>query len=74
MSRVIAPHEVLPGTALHPVSWSWALRRAALGILILASAVGLVAWLTYASIEPTVDGAPSARLDSSGRQTMAAEF
>lgn len=33
----------------------WALRRAALGLLILLVTVTLVAWLFYASIEP--DGA-----------------
>jgi hypothetical protein len=30
----------------------WALRRAALGLLILLTAAGLSAWLLYASIEP----------------------
>ena len=35
----------------------WALRRAALGMLILLVAVTLGAWLFYASIE--MDGPPS---------------
>ena len=35
----------------------WALRRAALGVLILAAAVALGAWLFNASIEP--EGPPS---------------
>jgi hypothetical protein len=35
----------------------WALRRAALGLLILLVAVALGAWLFYASIEP--EGPPS---------------
>jgi hypothetical protein len=30
----------------------WALRRAAMGLLILLAAAGLSAWLLYASIEP----------------------
>jgi len=30
----------------------WALRRAALGLLILLGAAGLGAWLLHASIEP----------------------
>ena len=30
----------------------WALRRAALGLLILFGVAGLAAWLLYASIEP----------------------
>lgn len=30
----------------------WALRRAALGLLILSITTGVVAWLFYASIDP----------------------
>jgi hypothetical protein len=38
----------------------WALRRAALGVLILAVAVGTVAWLFNAGIEPdTTTGGPA---------------
>jgi hypothetical protein len=39
----------------------WALRRAALGLLILLTAAGLSAWLLYASIEPDGAGGPGAR-------------
>jgi hypothetical protein len=35
-----------------PITVGWALKRAALGIAILVVAMGAVAWLTYASIEP----------------------
>ena len=37
---------------LAAVGLAWALRRAALGVLILAVTVGAVAWLFNASIEP----------------------
>jgi len=40
---------------LAPLGLGWALRRAALGVLILVVTVGAVAWLLNASIEP--DGA-----------------
>lgn len=40
------------GAYTRPVTLGWALRRAALGVVILAVAMGAVAWLTYASIDP----------------------
>ena len=47
----------------------WALRRAALGILILAATVTLGAWLLYASIEPEETGAgPQAPSETSSPQ------
>jgi hypothetical protein len=39
----------------------WALRRAALGLLILLTVAGLGAWLLYASIEPDATTGPGAR-------------
>jgi hypothetical protein len=39
----------------------WALRRAALGLLILLTVAGLSAWLLYASIEPDGASGPGAR-------------
>jgi type II secretory pathway component PulL len=33
----------------------WALRRALLGLVILFLAMGSLAWLTYASIDPALD-------------------
>lgn len=33
----------------------WALRRALLGIFILAIGVGSIAWLTHASIDPALE-------------------
>jgi hypothetical protein len=38
----------------------WALRRAALGLLILLAVAWLGAWLLYASIEPDGTTAPGA--------------
>ena len=38
----------------------WALRRAALGLLILLAAAWLGAWLLYASIEPDSATGPGA--------------
>jgi hypothetical protein len=40
------------GAQLRPLTLRSALKRALLGIAILAVAMGSVAWLTYASIEP----------------------
>jgi hypothetical protein len=33
----------------------WALRRALLGLVILAVGIGAMAWLTHASIDPTLE-------------------
>ncbi len=40
------------GAPLRPLTWRSALKRALLGVIILAATMGGVAWLTYASIEP----------------------
>lgn len=37
----------------------WALRRALLGLFILAFGVGSVAWLTHASINPALERTPA---------------
>jgi hypothetical protein len=37
------------------MTWRSALKRAVLGLVILAVTMGGVAWLTYASIEPESD-------------------
>jgi hypothetical protein len=44
------------GASLRPITLGWAVKRALLGIAILVLAMGSVAWLTYASIDPDVDG------------------
>jgi hypothetical protein len=63
MWSMSAPTSV-PGLTLQPrrepqlATLGWALRRAALGLLILLVTSMLVAWLIYAGIEP--DGAATA--------------
>jgi hypothetical protein len=63
-----APTSV-PGLSLEPqpepqlATLGWALRRAALGLLIVLVATMLVAWLFYVSIEP--DGATTGRASQS---------
>jgi hypothetical protein len=50
----------------HPpqlMTLGWALRRAALGLLILLTVAGLSAWLLYASIEQDGTTGPGARSD-----------
>ena len=48
----IQPQNLTP-KALNPISLIWVLKRAALGVIILSLGLGLIAWLTYASIEPS---------------------
>jgi hypothetical protein len=53
-----------PASAQRPpqlMTLGWALRRAALGLLILLTVAGLSAWLLYASIEPDGTTGPGAR-------------
>ena len=44
-----------PQAPSRPITWGWALKRAALGTGILIVAMGVMAWLTYASIDPALD-------------------
>lgn len=46
--------------SLPPVTLGWFLKRTLVGIAILLVAMGSLAWLTYASIEPDQDVAPTA--------------
>jgi hypothetical protein len=45
--------------APHAFDLKWALRRSLLGVLILAIGIGGAAWLTHASIDPTLEAAAS---------------
>ena len=46
-----------PIPALNPMTFSWVMKRALLGVAILFIAFGGIAWLTYATIEHNgVDG------------------
>ena len=46
---------------LRPITLGWALKRALLGIVILVVAMGGVAWLTYASIDPDLEQGDQAK-------------
>jgi hypothetical protein len=43
------------GTFVRPVTLGWFLKRSLIGLAILMIAMGGLAWLTYASIEPVAD-------------------
>jgi hypothetical protein len=43
------------GAPLRPVTLAWVLKRSLVGIAILLVAMGGLAWLTYASIDPALD-------------------
>ena len=45
--------------APHAFDLKWALRRSLLGLLILAIGIGGAAWLSHASIDPTLEAAAS---------------
>lgn len=46
----------VPRVAVRPVTLAWVLKRSMIGIAILLVAMGGLAWLTYASIDPDLDG------------------
>jgi hypothetical protein len=56
MTTITERADAAPGAHLRPVTLGWALKRALLGIAILVLAMGSVAWLTYASIDPNLEG------------------
>lgn len=43
------------GQLVRPVTVGWFLKRSLIGIAILMVAMGSLAWLTYASIDPTAN-------------------
>jgi hypothetical protein len=55
MTSITERADAAPGASLRPVTLGWALKRALLGIAILVLAMGSVAWLTYASIDPNLE-------------------
>ncbi len=55
MTTITERADAAPGAELRPVTLGWALKRALLGIAILVLAMGSVAWLTYASIDPDLE-------------------
>jgi K+-transporting ATPase A subunit len=46
----------LPHVAFQPMTLAWVLKRTALAVAILMVSIGTMAWLTYASIDPSLDG------------------
>jgi len=42
--------------SVRPITLGWVVRRSLIGIAILMFAMGGLAWLTYASIDPDLDG------------------
>lgn len=55
-------HDSLP-----PVTLGWFLKRTIVGIAILIVAMGGLAWLTYASIDPDQEAAVTAPADVPAR-------
>ena len=47
------------GALVRPVTLGWFLKRSLVAVIILVVAMGGLAWLTYASIDPDTDGAPA---------------
>jgi hypothetical protein len=48
--------QTVQGAPLRPVTLGWFLKRSLIGIAILMVTMGGLAWLTYASIDPDLDG------------------
>jgi len=53
--------QAVQGGAVRPITLGWVLRRSLIGIAILMVAMGGLAWLTYASIDPDLDGETGAQ-------------
>ena len=51
--------QAVQGEPLRPVTLRWFLKRSLVGIAILVVAMGALAWLTYASIDPDLDRDPT---------------
>ena len=58
---------------VRPVTLGWVLKRSMIGIAILLVAMGGLGWLTYASIDPDLDG-DTARPANAGTLDNAARF
>lgn len=61
VTSAVVPEISTPAQPPQLMTLGWALRRAALGLLILLTMAGLSAWLLYASIEPDGTMGPGAR-------------
>ncbi|HYD15083.1 MAG TPA: hypothetical protein VEA77_01650 [Hyphomicrobium sp.] len=56
MAVSIEDAPTVQGTPVRTVTLGWFLKRSIIGIAILLVAMGGLAWLTYASIDPDLDG------------------
>lgn len=56
---------------VRPVTLGWFLKRSLIGIAILLVAMGGLAWLTYASIDPDSDGEADPRSAKAVREAPA---
>lgn len=57
MSMGTIPEQAEPGIAAAKFGLMWALKRALLGTAILVVALGGLAWLTHAAIDPSLEEA-----------------
>jgi hypothetical protein len=55
MSMGTVPDQADPGMAAVKFGLVWALKRALLGTVILVVALGSLAWLTHAAIDPSLE-------------------
>jgi hypothetical protein len=63
MSLTGGDAQIVQGLPVHParhVTLGWFVKRSLLGIAILLVAMGGLAWLTYASIDPKLDAEAAA--------------
>jgi hypothetical protein len=56
MATRVEDAPLVHGVPLRTVTLGWFLKRSLIGIAILMVAMGGLAWLTYASIDPNMDG------------------
>ncbi len=59
MTIVVEDASTVQVAPVRHVTLGWFLKRSLIGLVILAVAMGGLAWLTYASIDPDLDGVPS---------------
>ncbi len=59
------------GPFVQPVTLGWFLKRMLVGVAILLIAMGGLAWLTYASIDPDVESDAAAQSAGTAREAPA---
>lgn len=71
MSIGVDDASAVEGRLVRPVTIGWFLKRSLIGIAILMVAMGGLAWLTYASIDPDGDGALAPKAANAVREAPA---